>query len=65
MEKIDEITLNERPHMMKVYGDQMSALDDAFDSLNKIKKIKDPLLKKKVYQMMIQIKQMLGELRKY
>ncbi len=63
-EKIDEITLNERPHMMKVYGEQLEALDDAFDALKRIKDIKDPLLRKKINTMRVQIKQLQGELIK-
>ena len=50
---------------MKVYGDQMEALENAFDSLSQIKKIKDPMFRKKIISIKISIKDMLGVLRKY
>ena len=59
------MNINERTYFMKIYGDQMSALDDAFDSLAQIKNIKDKILRKKIIQMKISIKAMIGELRKY
>jgi len=64
IQKIDEITLNERPHLMKIYGKEIEILDNVLDSLKNIKDIKDPLLRKKIVSIRIQLKQLQGELLK-
>jgi len=58
-----KIFLNERPHLLKTYGKEMSILDDAFEALSKIKDVDDPILRKKINALRINIRYIIAQLR--
>jgi len=55
--------LNERPHYFNLYGNEMSALDDAFEALSNIKDIRDEKLRNKINSMRVNIKYLIAQLR--
>lgn len=63
MSKIRDEWMSERHHPMKIYGDELSALDDAFTALSKIKDIKDVELRKKINSLRVNIRYLIEQLR--
>jgi len=55
--------INERPHPLKTYGKEMSVLDDAFEALSKIKDVDDPILRKRINSIRVNIKYLIAKLR--
>jgi rubrerythrin len=62
-DELDDI-FEKRNHLMKIYGFEMSALEDALISLNNIKDIDDKDIKKKITSIKINLKYIIEYLRK-
>jgi len=61
-EELDDM-FEKRNRLMKIYGVEISALQDALTALNHIKDIKDKDIRSKITSMKINLKYLIGHLR--
>lgn len=67
-EEVEDMSLlkfkaNEGKHILKIYSNELNALDDAFNALSKIGKVEDPTIRKEIVSLKINIKHIIGQLR--